>query len=619
MTTTAPISYDTVMAALKSRLEAHNGRLPAHIKKLEVQGILDAVMVQGGTDMDTLREFSAADFTACGFPTALAGAARTMIAGPPVSAPAPVAASHGQTAAQTIVVRNVDIEAEMADASEVDLLARYNHDKPGRIGVELTTRAKGMPFLGFAAGVLDQAASLKRLQKIMKNKRVGDTMTLTDGQVVRPHLPGDLLVDEPEVRNPLFPDLALLDDMECERTGESWEGIDREVMQLLVIEAQRPGGRPWGSNVESARAVITAARLSNASIEFKRRYKDAAVALSEMPSHEREALLIASRITSSSTSREATRGLPFASESPWADARPGAMRTMILASHSDKKYVVELTKHLTTFVNNGQITLWHADKAVGGSEDSTVAHIGEADAVLVMVSADFLAEQAPTCPLLRATKTLKDRGGIVVPVLVRPSTFAPERPTWWLEKLMALPRSGRAISQCQNRHEVMAHISDEVLKVVDIFAKNKPQRLGSSGTVKRAARSNSVFEHETVLKLSDACIQLGITAESMTLGLDRYFTSSIASTGRQSDDVHAVLDAANRTPSLIDGTVPMRTVLLNCIGSSTSRREGEIFSRCMELLAPAQHTEGSQFTLNVSNSNMGAISMGNNVVASYRS
>lgn len=606
------MTFETVTAALKQRVEDHNKRLPPHLTKVDPQLVLDAIMIRGATDMETLRELDKAAFIACGLPDALAGAVVKMVGGgtAPTHVPAPIVAPAvapmGPTGPFNVTVRSVDLATEVEELSPQELLARYNHANPGLVGARLTRLTGGVPFLGFgASGTLDMPASLRRLEALAKNKRVGTTMTLTDGTAVRPKRVGEVLVEAPEHRNPCFPEEALLDGMECERTAESWEGVPREVMQLVTIEATRPGGRPWGRNVESARSVIQAARLTNAMQELSRRYKDAAVTYSEMPAHEREALLTMPTHDSTVNStgpRGADRGRPFASDSAWAQARPGAIKLAIVAVRKDQDLADDITVCLHPEIKSGRVEVWHPGKSAAGSGVGMVEHVESADVVLVLMSANMFAEHGSDEPVFEAARSVRDAGGIVIPVLARPCKVGVD----WLETLQVLPRDGRAVSQCSNHDNAVSGVVNEVAGA--LRARTRIESLGPMG------KSHALLAQADLDALADVCVEVRIDASTLKRGVDARFAASAPGGTSPFLELVAFLEHANSAGELSDGTVPIKTVLHNVLRACGPRTQARTVRAIIDRLEP---TQNDQCSINIgSGVTVGAIAFGPNARAS---
>jgi hypothetical protein len=597
-------TFETVTAALKQRIEAHNGRLPDHLPKVDLQSVMDQIMIRGATDLETLRTLDRAEFKACGVPDAIAGVMVTMLVAPTASAqpsnvmsppatigvvpaPAPVSPTN-------IVVRSVDMATEVEELSPQELLARYNHMNPGLVGARLTRLTKGAPFLGFdAVGTLDLPASLKRLEALVKGRRVGTTMTLSGGGVVRPRCVGEALVETPEHRNPCFPEEALLDDMECERTGESWQGIARDVMQLIVIEAIRSGGRPWGDNVESARSVIQAARSANAMQELGRRYKDAAAALGEMPVHEREALLTMPTHSSAANAgpQGADRGRPFVRDSAWAHARPGAVRVAIATVSRDQKLANDIATGFSSMVRAGKVDIWHPGMSTVGSSAGLNEHVRGADVVLVLMSANMFAELCHDDSVLEELRSVQRSGGIVVPVLARPCMIGVD----WFKELQVLPRDNRAVSQWSDRDAAIGAIVHDVA--------------GALRHRSRAVRPQPQPQPRTFGLLAQSDV------DALKRGLDPRFTALAPEGNSPLATLTAFVEHANTAGTLDDGSVPIKTLLNNALHACGNRVQAKTVRSLIERLETTA-AASDRYTINFGpGTTVGAVSFGQNARA----
>lgn len=118
----------------------------------------------------------------------------------------------------------------------------------------------------------------------------------------------------------------------------------------------------------------------------------------------------------------------------------GAPLVVVLFSPSDKQYSDRLRAHITPLMRAGRMRFWSSDQVAPGEEwDVRLAERAqEADFLLVLLSADFLVDEA----LMLAAQKAMTAGKRVIPVLCKPALvedgpFAP---------IASLPRDGKPIS-----------------------------------------------------------------------------------------------------------------------------------------------------------------------------
>ena len=142
------------------------------------------------------------------------------------------------------------------------------------------------------------------------------------------------------------------------------------------------------------------------------------------------------------------------------------LKTFISYSHVDEKSKNELLKHLEPLVHSKLIEVWQDRKLKPGDEweKSIASNLEKADAILLLVSIDFINSQycyetELTCALERHS-----RGeAIVIPIILRDCLWqhAP------FAKLQALPTGGKAISAWSSEDEAYTDIARELWKKME--------------------------------------------------------------------------------------------------------------------------------------------------------
>jgi hypothetical protein len=144
-------------------------------------------------------------------------------------------------------------------------------------------------------------------------------------------------------------------------------------------------------------------------------------------------------------------------------------------SHDDEEYRDQLEKHLAALKRQGLIESWHDRRISAGAEidDAIDKNLEEADVILLLVSASFIAsEYCYGVELQRGLERHRAGEVTVIPVIVRPCDWH-KLP---FGTLKAVPRDGKPITTWPNFDEAYADITREVRAVVEA----KPQQKSSA-------------------------------------------------------------------------------------------------------------------------------------------
>ncbi len=152
-----------------------------------------------------------------------------------------------------------------------------------------------------------------------------------------------------------------------------------------------------------------------------------------------------------------------------------ALKLFFVYSHRDGGLRDELEAHLALLKRQEIIDTWHDRKITAGTElDGAIdANLREADIVLLLVSADFMASDY--CYGRELKEALdRHRGGSakVVPVILRECDWHPAP----FGKLQALPRDGVAVTGWPNRDEAWADVARGIRSVAEELSALKTPR-----------------------------------------------------------------------------------------------------------------------------------------------
>ncbi len=133
-------------------------------------------------------------------------------------------------------------------------------------------------------------------------------------------------------------------------------------------------------------------------------------------------------------------------------------------SHKDNPFLDEFERHLAPLVRAGEVHLTSDRLLRAGDVWDTVLSrfLEEADVVIFLVSADFLASDQALCELKNALQAHSTGVNRLVPIIVRPCDWAASP----LATFQVLPRGGGSISTCPDRDAAWAEIVRELRTIL---------------------------------------------------------------------------------------------------------------------------------------------------------
>lgn len=143
-------------------------------------------------------------------------------------------------------------------------------------------------------------------------------------------------------------------------------------------------------------------------------------------------------------------------------------RIFISYAHEDEAYRLALTKHLALLKRSGLVEDWH-DRMIGAGEEWAAQideHLGAADIILLLVSADFLAsDYCWDIELKRALERHEAGKARVIPVFLRTCDWrgAP------FAKLQGLPRNARPISEWTHPDLAWSNVAEGIRAAVALL------------------------------------------------------------------------------------------------------------------------------------------------------
>jgi serine/threonine protein kinase len=177
------------------------------------------------------------------------------------------------------------------------------------------------------------------------------------------------------------------------------------------------------------------------------------------------------------------------------------VRVFVSYAHRDEPLFAELSLHLSALKREGLLSQWHDRGIVPGSDwrGEISRHLDEADVILLLVSADFLAsDYCHDVELERALARADAGAARVVPIIVRPCDWCNTR----VGGLQALPRDGLAITSAADRDQAWHDVALSIRALIRELAQGQSSR----------SAPTPLFANERVAELSR---QLGSLYQSL--------------------------------------------------------------------------------------------------------
>jgi cellulose biosynthesis protein BcsQ len=140
-------------------------------------------------------------------------------------------------------------------------------------------------------------------------------------------------------------------------------------------------------------------------------------------------------------------------------------------SSADIQLRDELVLHLLTLQRQGLIQAWHERQILAGEEwqKEIDLHIEEADIILLLISADYIACDYPYgIEVRRALERHANGTACVIPVILRPVDWQSVP----FSKLQALPKNAKPVTSWSNREEAFLSVAQGIRAVVRQLAEN---------------------------------------------------------------------------------------------------------------------------------------------------
>jgi TIR domain len=145
---------------------------------------------------------------------------------------------------------------------------------------------------------------------------------------------------------------------------------------------------------------------------------------------------------------------------------PAAIKLFCSYSHRDEPLRDELAKHLKPIERQGLVRSWH-DREIGAGDlwkDAIDRNLQEADIILLLISADFLAsDYCFDIEMKNALERHAAGAALVIPVILRPVDW---RATPF-GKLQALPKDGKPVTTFENLDSALEQVAQGIRKAIE--------------------------------------------------------------------------------------------------------------------------------------------------------
>ncbi len=148
-----------------------------------------------------------------------------------------------------------------------------------------------------------------------------------------------------------------------------------------------------------------------------------------------------------------------------ADESTRPIKIFYSYSRADKKFRVELERHLEPLRRSGQISGWHDHEIPPGTEwrHEVNKHLAASDIILLLVSHNFMSsEYCYSEELQRALEMHKTGKTRVIPIILSPVNWK-RTP---IGGLQVLPRDGKPITEWRSRNKAFQEIVEGIEQVI---------------------------------------------------------------------------------------------------------------------------------------------------------
>ena len=143
--------------------------------------------------------------------------------------------------------------------------------------------------------------------------------------------------------------------------------------------------------------------------------------------------------------------------------RPSPARLVWLGSDSDISLAMQLDRLLRVLEKQGMLSVWSPRQITPGDDlrRATAQKLEQADVILLLVSADYLASASASEWTRLALQQAERRRARVLPVLLRPALLPPD-----IQLLTVLPRDRRPVTMWEDRDDALLDVVEGVQNIL---------------------------------------------------------------------------------------------------------------------------------------------------------
>jgi hypothetical protein len=159
-------------------------------------------------------------------------------------------------------------------------------------------------------------------------------------------------------------------------------------------------------------------------------------------------------------------------------------RVVISYSHKDELYRDALVKALATATRAGEIEVWSDHRIVPGRhiDEEILAQLKDADAVLLLLSQDFIASDY----CFKTVERHSNGKSVVLPIVARPVDLNGLP----FERLKMLPRDAQAITTWTNQDEAWINVATGIREAIKDFPKVEAHQIFRSKRIVECLAEN---------------------------------------------------------------------------------------------------------------------------------
>lgn len=257
--------FDAALALIGEHNEAIGENNPGFI---DSDKFLSVIKAAGGTSAERLNRFSYEDILEC---MPVIGDIKPKMVAKDI---ANVFRGKKENVAEETVY-NVSSK-KAAKMTLRELIENFDPEDPNSsIGKRLRDISRGEKFIIFSMGRLIDVENTKKLLEEVKKGFPGRNTFELDGMPQQVYRVGEL-PDNYADENPLFPGRPLRPDGTCDQLNRSWEGVAKEVRQLVRLALPEINISGDGG-IDRAHNILTMALESDAFKKLAQRYQKAAL------------------------------------------------------------------------------------------------------------------------------------------------------------------------------------------------------------------------------------------------------------------------------------------------------------------------------------------------------